>query len=89
MKAWINERCAERPEELQDIGCGLYMERRNIREVHHEADEVAGTEEYTDYECECREVTADEYHVLQSIKEIDTSSAIDAYTQELLEEGLL
>ena len=44
MKAWKEERCSERPEELQDIGGGLYMERRNIREVHHEADETAGVE---------------------------------------------
>jgi hypothetical protein len=77
------------PEELQDIGGGLYMERRNIKEIHHEADEETGTEAYTDYECECREITVSEYQMLKSIEDINTASAIDAYTEQLIEEGLL
>lgn len=89
MKAWKTERCSEQPEELQDIGGGLYMERRNITAENHEADEAAGVEAYTDYVCECREITQDEYHMLKSMKEIDTQAAIDDYTEQLIEEGLL
>ena len=89
MKAWKEERCSERPEELQDIGGGLYMERRNIREVHHEADETAGVEEYTDFVCESREIEQSEYQMLKSIEAIDTQDAIDAYTEQLLEEGVI
>lgn len=89
MKAWKTERCSEQPEELQDIGGGLYMERRNITAENHEADEAAGVEAYTDYVCECREITQDEYHMLKSMEEIDTQAAIDDYTGQLIEEGLL
>lgn len=89
MKAWKTERCSEQPEELQDIGGGLYMERRNITAENHEADEAAGVEAYTDYVCECREITQDEYHMLKSMEEIDTQAVIDNYTEQLIEEGLL
>lgn len=89
MKAWKTERCSEQPEELQDIGGGLYMERRNITAENHEADEAAGAEAYIDYVCECREITQDEYHMLKSMEEIDTQAAIDDYTEQLIEEGLL
>lgn len=89
MKAWKQERCSEQPEKLQDIGGGLYMERRNITAENHEADEAAGVEAYTDYVCECREITQDEYHMLKSMEEIDTQAAIDNYTEQLIEEGLL
>lgn len=89
MKDWKTEHCAEQPNELQEIGKDIYMQRRNIREVHHEADTEAGTEEYTDYECECREINASEYNMLKAIEEIDTQGAIDAYTLQLIEQGLL
>lgn len=89
MKAWKEERCSEQPEELQDIGAGLYIERRNIRAENHEADEDAGMEAYTDYVCESREISQDEYHLLQSVAEIDNQAAIDNYTEQLIEEGLL
>ena len=60
MKEWKIEHCSERPLELQVIAPGIYMQRRNIRQVEHEATE--GMEAYTDWECECREITFEEYH---------------------------
>lgn len=87
MKEWKTERCAERPPEVQVIAPGLYMERRNIRQVEHV--ETEDTEAYTDYECECREITVDEYNMIKSIEAIDTQKAIDDYTMQLVEEGLL
>ncbi len=89
MKAWKQERCSEQPETLQDIGGGLYMERRNITAENHDADESAGVEAYTDYVCECREITHDEYHMLKSLEEFEAQDAIDAYTEQLLEEGVI
>ena len=89
MKEWVKERCAERPQELQLIANNVYMQRRNIEEVTHKADEMAGTDAYTEWVCECREITVSEYEMLKSIEEIDTTEAIDAYTLALIEEGLL
>lgn len=93
MKQWSEERCAERPEELQVIAPGLYMQRRNIREVKHEADEATGMGPYTDYVCESREITESEYEMLKSIEKINTdeavTAAIDEYTMQLMEGGIL
>ena len=89
MKEWKQERCAEQPDELQTIADGIYMQRRNIQRVDHEKDEAKGEEAYTEWVCECREISVADYQMLKSIEEIDTASAIDAYTQQLIEEGLL
>lgn len=89
MKQWSEERCAQRPEELQVIAPGLYMQRRNIQEVSHEADETSGKDAYTEYVCESREITESEYAMLESIEQINTEKAIDAYTMQLIEEGVL
>lgn len=89
MKDWTQERCSSRPDELQVIAPGLFIQRRNIKEVSHEADEEAGTEAYTEYVCESREITESEYAMLGSIEQINTDKAIDAYTLQLMEEGVL
>ena len=89
MKQWTEERCAECPQELQVIADGIYMQRRNIEEVTHEADEAAGTEAWTEWVCESREISVSEYEMLKSIEEIDTAQAIDDYTMQLIEEGVL
>ena len=36
-----------------------------------------------------REITESEYEMLKSIEEIDTTAAIDAYTEELIKEGMI
>lgn len=89
MKDWTQERCSERPDELQVIAPGLFMQRRNIKKVEHEADETAGQEAYTEYVCESREITESEYAMLGSIEQISTDKAIDEYTLRLMEEGVL
>lgn len=43
------------------------MQRRNIRQVHHEAD--GSQPAYDDYECEAREITEDEYHMIEEQEE--------------------
>lgn len=67
------------------------MQRRNITEQQHEATETQ--EAYTDYVCESREITESELAMLESITEIQTedavTAAIDQYTAELIEEGVL
>lgn len=89
MTEWTKERCSEQPAELQIIAPGLYIQRKDITKVDHQADEIAGTEAYTEYECMSREITTSEYHLLASIEEIDTAKAIDEYTMQLIEEGVL
>ena len=87
MKAWKEEHCASRPEELQLVSGETYIERRNIRQVHHEAAE--GIEAWDEWACESREIGVSEHGLLKSIEEIDTQQAIDDYTEQLIEEGLL
>jgi len=87
MKEWKKERCASKPDELQLIAPDLYMERKNIVEVEHEG--VEGEDPYTDWECDSREITVSEYEMLKSIEGINTQDAIDAYTEQLIEGGIL
>lgn len=72
---------------MQLIAPDLYMERRNIRKQEHEAED--GRDAYEEYICESREITVSEYAMLKSIEEIDTSRALDEYTMQLVEEGIL
>ena len=65
----------------------LYIQRRNIEQQEHE--ERDGIAAYTDYVCESREITESEYEMLKSIEEISTEKAIDEYTLQLMEGGLL
>ena len=64
-----------------------YIQRRNIEQQEHE--ERDGMAAYTDYVCESREITESEYEMLKSIEEISTEKAIDEYTLQLMEGGLL
>ena len=91
MKQWTEERSDHRPEELQLVAPNLYIQRRNIQQEEHEATEQAAA--YTDFVCESREITESEYAMLKSIEEIRTdeavTAAIDEYTMQLMEGGLL
>lgn len=87
MKEWSKERCSEKPEQLQLVTPDTYIERKDIVEIQHE--ETEDMPAYTDYECMSREISVSEYQMLQSIAEISTQDAIDAYTEQLIEEGLL
>ena len=89
MTEWRKEFCSEQPTELQTIAPGLYIQRKDITKVEHEADEIAGTEAYTSYECMSREISVSDYQMLLSIEEIDTTKAIDDYTMQLIQEGVL
>ena len=87
MKEWKEERCATQPKELELIADGVYIQRRNIEAVEHEATEEMAA--YTDYFCESREITVSEYAMLQSIEGINTDKAIEEYTLQLMEEGTI
>ena len=87
MKQWTEERSAQRPAELQLVAPNLYIQRRNIEQQEHE--ERDGMAAYMDYVCESREITESEYEMLKSIEEISTEKAIDEYTLQLMEGGLL
>ena len=87
MRDWTVERCAEQPEELQEISSNTYMQRRNIAE--RQAEETEGMPTHTEWVCESREISIDDYNMLKSIQEINTQGAIDEYTQQLVEGGIL
>jgi hypothetical protein len=87
MKQWSEERCAQQPKELELVAQDTYIQRRNITPVDHE--EQDGMPAFTDYICESREISVSEYEMLKSIEEIDTSQAIDNYTMQLMEEGVI
>ena len=91
MKQWTEERSEHRPQELQLVAPNLYIQRRNIQQEEHP--ELEGMAAYTDYVCESREITESEYAMLKSIEEIRTdeavTAAIDEYTMQLMEGGLL
>ncbi|MCM1412568.1 MAG: hypothetical protein NC305_18795 [Lachnospiraceae bacterium] len=87
MKEWKEEHCAVRPDELQLIAQDTYIQRRDIREVSHE--ETDGMPAYTEYVCESREIGVSEYEMLKSIENISTQEAIDNYTLQLIEEGVM
>lgn len=89
MTGWKEEHCQLQPDEIQNLGRGKIMQRQNIRKVEHEADEISGMPAFTEWVCDAREMTADEYQMLQSITEINTQKAIDDYTEQLIEEGIL
>ena len=91
MKQWTKERSASRPAVLQLVAPDTYIQRRNIQQEEHAATEEAAA--YTDYVCESREIPVSEYEMLKSIEEIRTeeavTAAIDEYTMQLMEGGLL
>ena len=87
MTEWTKESCSRKPPEVEEIAPGLLMQRRDIQKVEHEA--LDGMEAYTTWDCECREITVSEFALLGSIQEIDNSKAIDTYTMQLIEEGVL
>ena len=87
MKQWREERCAELPEELQLISDNTYMQRKDIVEINHEDSDNMPA--YKEYVCQSREITISEYEMLQSIEQIQINEAIDNYTVQLIEEGVL
>ena len=91
MKQWTEERSEHRPQELQLVAPNLYIQRRNIQQEEHP--EREGMAAYTDYVCESREISVGEYEMLKSIEAIKTdeavTAAIDEYTMQLMEGGLL
>ena len=87
MKEWTVERCEKKPQELQLVSPDTYIQRKDIKKVDHEATEDMPA--YTDYECMSREITVSESQMLESITEISNEKAIDEYTLQLIEEGVL
>lgn len=82
MTAWFEEQCgAEKPEELQIIAPKTYIERKDLIQKTINEDLI--------WFATSRKISFDEYYMLQSIKEIRTDEAIDDYTMQLIEEGIL
>lgn len=79
--SWFKNRYGERPAEREEITPGTLIQRRNIHEVT--------VDDRTVYECEERWVDGDAYAIVSMIEEISTDKAIDDYTEQLIEEGIL
>lgn len=75
MTDWKVEHCSSQPAELQTIAPGKYIQRRNIQEITHEA--MDGMEAFTDWQCESREITVDEYH------QIIVDDTLEAHTASI------
>lgn len=89
MTDWRKETSIAKPAEIQEVGPGVLIERRNIEQKTQQPAEGTEDEAYTYYEAESRTLTVSEYNMLQSITEIDNTKAIDAYTMQLFEEGVI
>lgn len=85
MTSWTQDICSEKPEELTMASPTSYIQRRNI----HSEEVNMGEESCTQWISESRIISIDEYNLLESIKEIKVDEAIDNYTLQLIEEGLL
>lgn len=85
MTKWTEDICSEKPEELIQASPTSYIQRRNIHSEEVQMDDMS----YTQWVSECRIISIDEYNLLESIKEIKVDEAIDDYTLQLIEEGLL
>ena len=85
MTSWTQDICTEKPEELTYASPTSYIQRRNIHSEEVTMDDTS----YTQWVSESRIISIDEYNLLESIKEIKTDEAIDNYTLQLIEEGLL
>lgn len=89
MTPWEEERCTSQPLELQEVSESTYIQRKDIQEVTEEVD----GEEVNYWSCLARFISKSDYQNLKAIEEIDTSeavaSAIDDYTCELLEGGII
>ena len=87
MTDWKKEICSSEPAELQSVSKDNFIERRNIVEVEH--DKTEDMPAYTSWECDSRFISKDEYNLLKAIEGISTQDAIDAYTEQLIEGGIL
>lgn len=91
MNGWREEHCFTVPDEYQELGGGRVMVRKNIRQASHE--EAEGRPAFTEWVCECMEMDEGSYKAMVLAKEYKTEDdvvrAIDDYTQELIEGGVL
>lgn len=85
MTEWTVEYNTEQPNKLQQIAPDTYIERKNI---HQETKEFNGVE-ITSWVSDSRRITINEYNMLKAMTEINTDKAIDDYTLQLIEEGIL
>ena len=90
MTGWELECCgAERPQELQMVSPDTYIERKNIHLAEEVEDDNSMGTIGAHHECISRFITIDEYNNLSAQREIKVEEAIDAYTMQLIEGGVL
>lgn len=82
MTEWKKEYTMEEPSELLLVSPDTYIQRKNI-ESFIDNDGTAK------WRSDSRFIKKNEYNLLQSIADILVDKAIDDYTMQLIEEGIL
>lgn len=85
MTDWTREYCFRRPPEVEDVDKDSVIVRTDI--VEEEVETPEGKEKR--WSCLSRIMTRSEHLMLEDIKNIDVSRAIDEYTLQLIEEGII
>lgn len=86
MQDWKKETSVTEPQPLEIVAPDTYIQRKDIVKVERKQE---GKESYTEYECMSREISVRDYNMLKSIEEISTDKAVEAYTLQLMEEGVI
>ena len=91
MTDWKTEVCGvDMPQELELVSPDTYIQRKNIHFVVPEEDPVLGESQMSaHYECTSRFISITDYNNLKSIESMKSEEAVDAYTMELIREGVL
>lgn len=91
MTDWKTEVCGvDMPQELELVSPDTYIERRNIHFVVPEEDPILEENQASaHYECMSRFISIADYNYLKSIEGMKAEEAVDAYTMELIREGVL
>lgn len=73
MKEWREEHSSVQPDEFQQISETTFMQRKDIEKKDHK--EAEGSPTYSEYVCQCRELTVAEYARIRA----DQNAADTAY----------
>lgn len=85
MTEWKPEYNTEKPDELSLVSSSTYIQRKDI----HQVEISDGYTNHLQWYSLSRFLTKDELLMLEAVAEVRTDAAIDEYTLQLIEEGIL
>lgn len=74
-----------KPLEIEKVGKDLFIIRKDIKEVEHEADPEAGTDAYTSWEAESEIITGTELTLMKQAEAEERQSLAEDAILELAE----